>query len=554
MNIDERRELADILFPNITKTREEIEAMYPERDLKEGAMITRYGPSPTGNVHLGNLLSAFCDMVYARQSNGSFYLRIEDTDQKRMIDGGIENITGVLRDFDILPTEGYSFGGNYGPYRQSERTEIYQTYVKDLIIKGMAYPCFMTEEEIAAIREEQEVSKIKIGIYGMYAQDRDLSLEEIKEKLSNNEEYVIRLKSPGNAKVTIEVIDCIKGKLKFPEHDMDTIILKKDGTPTYHFAHAIDDHLMHTTHVIRGDEWVSSIPLHIQLFEVLGFKQVKYAHIAPITIKDKETGNIRKISKRKDPWFGVKYYDENGIPIEALHLYLATITNTNFEEWYLQNSDKSINDFTFSFDKQAIGGTSFDEDKLNNLCKTYFSRKSGEEVFNETLIWSKKHDTEYSKLLEDNKDIMIQFLSIEKDGPRPRKDISKYSEVKEEFSYAIDSLFEKENYSKYDGDKTYDTELVINYINNYLDLSVNNNEWFSKVKEFALENGYAGSPKDYKKDPESFKGHVGDICEAIRVMITGRTKSPDLFSIMKVLGKDKILNRIELYKKVVTNK
>lgn len=544
----ERKELADLLYPNLKHDREYYENKYPERGLPEGAMVTRYAPSPTGSVHLGNLLSAFADMVYARQSGGSFYLRIEDTDQKRMIEGGIENITGVLHDFDILPNEGYSFGGEYDPYIQSERTEIYQTYIKDLIIKGYAYPCFMTEEEIQNIREEQEINKTKIGIYGVYAVDRDLSLEEVKERLDEGQEFVIRLKSPGDPNKEVEVEDSIKGKMKFPEHNVDTVLLKKDGTPTYHFAHAIDDHLMHTTHVIRGDEWVSSLPLHLQLFEILGFEPVKYAHIAPITIKDQETGNIRKISKRKDPWFGVKYYDENGIPIEALHLYLATITNTNFEEWYLNNPDKTIFDFEFSFDKQAIGGTSFDEAKLVNLCKTYFSRKSAEDVYNETHAWALKHDTDYAKVLEDNKDDMVKFFNIEKDGDRPRKDISKYSDVKEEFSYAIDEYFKNEDYSKYDGDKTYDTDLVLDYVNNYLELDVTNEEWFNKVKEFASNNDYASSPKDYKKDPESYKGHVGDICEAIRVMITGRTKTPDLFSIMKILGKDKIVERINLYK------
>ena len=548
MTNEERIELANLLFPNLEHDRAYYEEKYPERDLAEGAMVTRYGPSPTGSVHLGNLLSAFADMVYARQTNGSFYLRIEDTDQKRMIEGGIENITGVLHDFDILPNEGYSFGGEYAPYRQSERTEIYQTYIKDLIIKGLAYPCFMKEEEIDAIREEQEINKTKIGIYGVYAVDRDLSLDEVKEKLNNGEEYVIRLKSPGNAKKEVEIVDCIKGKMKFPEHDVDTVLLKKDGTPTYHFAHAVDDHLMHTTHVIRGDEWVSSIPLHVQLFEILGFKPVKYAHIAPITIKDAETGNIRKISKRKDPFFGVKYYDENGIPIEALHLYLATITNTNFEEWYINNPDKTIYDFEFSFDKQAVGGTSFDEAKLVNLCKTYFSRKSGADVYEETLKWALKHDSEYAKNLMANKEDMIKFLSIEKDGPRPRKDIAKYSDVKEEFSYALDSMFESENFSKLDGDKTYDIDLVLDYVNNYLDLDVDNETWFNKVREFATTNGYAASPKDYKKDPDSYKGHVGDICEAVRVMVTGRRQSPDLFSIMKILGKDRILKRIDLYK------
>lgn len=548
MNEKERMELANLLFPNLKHDRDYYENLYPERNLAEGAMVTRYGPSPTGSVHLGNLFSAFCDMIYARQSKGVFFLRIEDTDQKRMIDGGIENITGVLHGFNILPNEGYSFGGEYGSYKQSERTEIYQTYVKDLIIKGLAYPCFMTEEEQNNIKEEQAINKVKIGIYGHYAVDRDLSLEEVKEKLNNNEEYVIRLKSPGNAKNTIEFVDCIKGKIKFPEHDVDTVLLKKDGTPTYHLAHAIDDHLMHTTHVIRGDEWVSSLPLHHQLFQILDFKPVKYAHIAPITIKDTETGTIRKISKRKDPWAGVKFYEEGGIPIDALHLYLATIANTNFEEWYLQNQDKNIEDFEFSFEKMAIGGTSFDEAKFNNICKTYFSRKSGEEVYKETLEFAKKYDTEYAKLLEENESDMIKFLSIEKDGPRPRKDISKYSDVKEEFSYAIDSQFESENYAKLDTDKEYDIDLVLNYVNNYLDLDVTNEEWFNKVKEFATINGYAASPKDYKKNPDDYKGHVGDICEAIRIMVTGRRQSPDLFSIMKILGKERILRRIDLYK------
>lgn len=400
------------------------------------------------------------------------------------------------------------------------------------------------------LREEQALIKTKIGIYGVYAVDRDLSLDEVKEKLANNEEYVIRLKSPGNSENQIEVIDCIKGKLKFPEHDMDTVLLKKDGTPTYHFAHAIDDHLMHTTHVIRGEEWVSSLPLHIQLFNILGFTPPKYAHHA--TVNKKDNGNVRKLSKRKDPESKVSYYDELGIPIEAVKLYLATIMNTNFEEWYNQNSEKSLYDFEFSFNKMPTSGTLFDLDKLNNISKTYFSRKSGEEVYNETLLWAKKHDNCYYALLNDNKSDMIKYLSIEKDGPRPRKDISKYSDVKEEFSYAIDSIFEQEAYSKYDGEKVYDTELISKYISECLNLDCTNEEWFNGVKEFAINNGYAASPKEYKKDPDSYKGHVGDVCEAIRVVLTGRTKSPDLFSIMKILGKDRIINRIELYKRMIS--
>ena len=551
MTEKDRIELADLLFPNISKTRDYYEKKYPARKLKDGAMVTRYGPSPTGSVHLGNLYSAFCDMIYARQSGGVFYLRIEDTDSKREVEGGVDNIVSVLKGFNIMPNEGYTFGGDYEPYKQSDRVEIYQTYVKDLIIKGYAYPCFMTEDELASIREEQEINKVRTGVYGIYAADRDLSLDEIKNKINNGEEYVVRLRSDGDPNKTVEFTDLIKGKIRFPENDEDFVLLKKDGVPTYHFAHAIDDHLMHTTHVIRGDEWVASIPKHVQLFKLLGFDRPEYAHIAPITIKDSETGVIRKISKRKDPWAGAIYYEEKGIPIDALHLYLATITNSNFEEWYLQNSDKDISDFTFDFSKHAVGGSSFDNDKLTNICKTYFSHKNGKEVYEETLDWASKHDVEYAELLKENKELMEEFLDIEKDGDRPRKDISMYSDVKEEFSYAIDSMFEKENYSKYDGDKTYDLDLINDYVSNVLDLNVDNNTWFSAIKEFSVNNGYAASPKEYKNNPDGFKGSVSDVCEALRVIITGRLKSPDLFSIMKILGKDKINNRIELYKKYI---
>ena len=549
MTKEERIELANLIFPNIEHNREYYEELYPERDLEENAMVTRFGPSPTGFVHMGSLFMAYICSIYAKQSNGKFFLRIEDTDQKRSVENGIEGIFNDLKAFDIVPDESSIVGGKYGPYIQSERTEIYQTYVKDLIIQGLAYPCFMTEEEIAQIREEQEINKTKLGIYGHYAVDRDLSLDEIKTKIATGESYVIRLKSPGDASKTIEIEDCIKGKMKFPEHDMDTVLLKTDGTPTYHFAHAIDDHLMHTTHVIRGDEWVSSIPLHIQLFEILGFKRPEYAHVAPVT--KKEDGIIRKLSKRKDPEAKVSYYEEVGLPIDAVKLYLATIFNSNFEEWYLNNQDKTIADFIFSFDKMAIGGTLFDLDKLNNISKTYFSRKSGEEVFEETLKYTEKFDKEYYDLLISNKDYMIKFLNIEKDGPRPRKDISKYSDVKEEFSYAIDSIFKKENYSKYDGDKEYDTNLISEYIQT-VNLECSNEEWFNDIKTFASNHGFASSPKEYKQNPENYKGHVGDLCEALRVIITGRTKSPDLFSIMKILGTDRIKERIELYKNYIS--
>ena len=546
MNESDRLDLANLLFPNIDKDRNYYEEKYPERKLKEGAMVTRFGPSPTGFVHMGSLFGSFCDSIFAKQSNGIFYLRIEDTDQKRSIENGIEGIINDLDAFDIEPDESPIKGGDYGPYIQSERTEIYQTYVKDLIIQGYAYPCFMSEEEISSIREEQEINKTKLGIYGIYAADRDLTLDEIKEHLNNKDEYVIRLKSPGDSNKEIEITDCIKGKIKFPENDMDIVLLKKDGTPTYQFAHIIDDHLMHTTHVIRGDEWVSSIPLHVQLFDIMGFKRPEYAHTAAITKKD--NGNIRKLSKRKDPEAKVSYYDELGIPIDAVKLYLATILNSNFEEWYLQNPDKKIEDFEFTFDKMAVGGTLFDLDKLNNISKTYFAHKSGKEVYEETLNWAKKHDKDYAKLLSDNKNDMIKFLSIEKDGPRPRKDIAAYSDVKEEFSYAIDELFERENYSKLESDKEYDIDLIEKYINNLV-IEDTNEEWFENIKKFSIDNGYASNTKEYKNDPDKYKGHIGDVCEILRVVVTGRTKSPDLYSIIKILGKDKLIKRIELYKK-----
>ena len=546
MNESERKDLANLLFPNIDKDRNYYEEKYPERKLKEGAMVTRFGPSPTGFVHMGSLFGSFCDSIFAKQSNGIFYLRIEDTDQKRSIENGIEGIINDLDAFDIEPDESPIKGGDYGPYIQSERTEIYQTYVKDLIIQGYAYPCFMSEEEISSIREEQEINKTKLGIYGIYAADRDLTLDEIKEHLNNKDEYVIRLKSPGDSNKEIEITDCIKGKIKFPENDMDIVLLKKDGTPTYHFAHIIDDHLMHTTHVIRGDEWVSSIPLHVQLFDIMGFKRPEYAHTAAITKKD--NGNIRKLSKRKDPEAKVSYYDELGIPIDAVKLYLATILNSNFEEWYLQNPDKKIEDFEFTFDKMAVGGTLFDLDKLNNISKTYFAHKSGKEVYEETLNWAKKHDKDYAKLLSDNKNDMIKFLSIEKDGPRPRKDIAAYSDVKEEFSYAIDELFERENYSKLESDKEYDIDLIEKYINNLV-IEDTNEEWFENIKKFSIENGYAPNTKEYKNNPDKYKGHIGDVCEILRVVVTGRTKSPDLYSIIKILGKDRIIDRLNLYKK-----
>ena len=545
MTENERIELANLLFPNLEHDRDYYEKKYPERNLPEGAMVTRYGPSPTGSVHLGNLLSAFADMVYARQTNGSFYLRIEDTDQKRMIDGGIENITGVLHDFDILPNEGYSFGGDYGSYRQSERTEIYQTYIKDLIVKGYAYPCFMTEEEQNNIKEEQAINKVKIGICGVYAVDRDLSLDEVKEKLANGEEYVIRLKSPGNAKNEVETIDCIKGKIKFPEHDVDTVLLKKDGTPTYHFAHAIDDHLMGTTHVIRGDEWLSSVPLHLQLFYELGFKAPKFAHIAPIMKND--NGNKRKLSKRKDPEAAVSYYEEEGIPEEAVKEYLLNIANSNFENWRRANKDRDISEFELKLNKMGVSGALFDMVKLLDVAKTVISKFSAEKVYEKSLKWANKYDKELEKMLE-NKEYSLKVFGIERGNKKPRKDISKWSEVKENIEYMYDEKFaEKDQEYPYQviNDKESIEKILSLYIEKYYEEKDDKQQWFDKIKELAGEMGYAKEVKEFKENPDKYKAHVGDVSTVLRIALTGRTNTPDMYEIMQVLGKESIIKRFE---------
>ena len=546
MTNEERIELADILFPNIKTTREEIEAKYPERDLAEGAKVTRFAPSPTGFMHVGGLESAFLDYVYAKQSGGVFYLRLEDTDQERLVEGASDLIKSSLETFGINPDEGAFVGGNYGPYIQSERKEIYQTYIKDLIIKGLAYPCFMSKEELDEIRQGQELRKEPIGVYGHYAVDRDLSLEEIKKHLDNNDGYVIRIKSPGEFDNQVVLHDLIKGDITLPENMIDEVIMKKDGLPTYHFAHIIDDHLMHTTVVIRGDEWVPSFPKHLQLAQILGFKTVKYAHYAPLTKKDEENGNVRKLSKRKDPEFSVGYYEEAGIPAEGVKLFLSTIVNTNFEEWYLQNSDKSYLDFPFSFKKMPVGGTLFDMEKLNNICRTYFSRLSAENIYEDSLTYYKKYDEDFYNIMTNNKDLLIKFLDIERNGKRPRKDIATYKDIKEESSYMFKELFYNDDVYKNIEKKN--TDILLKYIDMYNENDTQD-EWYERIKNLAVENNYAASTKEYKENPENYKGHIGDVCEEIRHAVTGRMQTPNLYNILQILGKDEIKNRIEFYLK-----
>ena len=540
------KELAELLFPNIKITVDEIEAKYPARDLKEGAYVTRFAPSPTGFLHVGGLYGSFLDSMLAKQTGGIFYIRVEDTDSKREKEGAFDAILDGLKAYDIIYDEGPDKGGNYGPYVQSERAEIYQAYAKKLVSEGKAYPCFMSEEEISEIREGQELRKEMIGIYGHYAVDRNLSLEEVKEHLKNHDPYVIRMKSPGDMHKEIVLHDLIKGDITLPENVIDEVLLKKDGIPTYHFAHVVDDHLMRTTHVIRGDEWIPSFPKHLQLNQLLGFKPCKYAHIAPLT--KKEDGKIRKLSKRKDPEFSVGYYQEAWIPVEGVRLYLATLANTNFEEWYLQNKDKTISDFTFSFKKMPTGGTLFDMEKLNNICRTYFSRLSAVDLYQESLGYYEKYGPSFAAIMKKEKDRLIAFLDIERNGKRPRKDIATYQDVKKESFYMFDELFYKEEnpYQKINMAEV-DLPLLEEYMKSF-SVEDTQEEWYEKIKRLAEEKGYAPTVKMYKESPEQYKGHVGDICEMLRHAVTGKMQTPNLYNILNILGVSGIEKRIEFFK------
>ena len=547
----DRKEFANLLLPGVTKTIEDYEKMYPERNLSDGAIVTRYAPSPTGFVHMGALYASFIASKMASQTNGVFYLRIEDTDQKRSIDNGVNLIIKDLKDFNIKFDEGMisetEWNGEYGPYIQSERKEIYWAFAKYLIENDMAYPCFCTEDDLNEIRQKQEKYKSRIGYYGRYTRCRNLSIEEALEKIKNGEKYVIRLKSPGHFDNKFKFTDCIKGSMELPENDLDIVIIKGDGLPTYHFAHLVDDHLMRTTHVIRGDEWLSSIPIHTQLFRMFNFKVPKYAHLAPLT--KEENGNKRKLSKRKDPEAAVSYYHERGIPKEAVILYLATIANSNFEEWMEHNKDKDLSEFKMEFKKMSSSsGALFDLEKLLNISKNYLSKLSAKEIYDRVYNWSCEFDLEFKELLEKYKEKSISIFNIEREQAKPRKDYSCYSDIKNQIWYMYDELFDK-NEKNYEFQKITDKEeikkILITYINEYY-VDSDSDAWFNKMKEMAEKLGYASNMKEYKQNPDNYKGNIADISNVLRVALTTKSMTPDLYQIMKILGSDTIKKRFEL--------
>lgn len=546
------KELADLMFPDVKYDINYYENLYPERKLPEGAVVSRFAPSPTGFVHMGSLLSAFIESKVPKDTNGVFYLRIEDTDGKRSIENGVQGIINDLNNFDIKIDEGVvsetEEKGLYGPYIQSQRKEIYHTYAKYLVEQGLAYPCFCSQEEIDETRKMQELNKERIGIYGSYAKCRFLTNEERIEKIKNGDSYILRLKSPGDFNKKIVLNDLVRGRIEFPENDMDVVLIKSDGLPLYHFAHVIDDHLMRTTHILRGEEWISSTPIHLQLFEVLGFKIPKYAHLGVLMKIDKD-GTRRKLSKRKDPEAAVNFYHEQGIPVEAVKLYLMTIANSNFESWWDQNPTLGIDDFKFDFKKISVSGSLFDLEKLINISKTYISKLSASEIYNKSLAWAKEFDLEFANILEKNKTYSIAILNIEREQKKPRKDFESFSSIKKNIWYMYDEYFIGNlsyNFGKIN-DKEEIKSILNTYITKYFDENDEKEVWFNKVKDLSNELGYCSDMKEYKVNPDNYKGSVADVSTVIRVAVTTSSMTPDLYEILKLLGREKIQKRFNKF-------
>ena len=545
--MDNRELLAELLLPNIDKTPEYYENLYPERNLPEGARVTRVAPSPTGYLHLGVLFTSLVNRITATSSGGLFYTRIEDTDKKREVAGGIEDIISGLWRFGITIDEGFISGseqkGIYGPYQQSHRAEIYQTYVKDLIKKGLAYPCFCTAEDLEAVRKVQEENKIRTGYHGEYARHRDITYQEAKALIEEGKPFVVRLRSPGSEENRITFEDTIKGKIEMPENDEDFVLLKSDGIPTYHFAHAIDDHLMHTTHVLRGDEWISSVPKHIQLFKLLGFKVPKYGHVSPIMKLD--NGAKRKISKRKDPEAAVHFFAEQGYESICVIEYLMTIAASDFEDWRRANPDADYRTFKFNLKKMSVSGALFDENKLNDVSKTKIAAMKSGEVYERLTAWAKEFDGEFYDMLVRDPDFTKAMLAIDRDdAKKPRKDLAKWSEAKEYFAFFFNEIYAP-NHTLPENIKAEDAKAFFTEYKKVYDSADDRQGWFDKIKLVAPKLGFAAETKEYKANPDAFKGSAGDLSTILRIAVTGRTNTPDLCSIMQVLGRDECFKRID---------
>ena len=546
----DNQKLADLLFPEVVNTPEYYEEKFPYRKLPNKAEVTRMAPSPTGFIHLGNLYSALADERIAHRNGGVFYLRIEDTDEKRKVDGAVETIINVLRYFDIEFDEGAGFDDTdprnaYGPYFQRQRVQIYHTYAKSLVERGLAYPCFCTEEELDKVRAKQEEDKVLTGYYGEYATCRNLSYEEIEANIKAGKPYVLRLRSQGSPDKEITFVDAIKGEIKLPENIHDIVLLKKDGIPTYHFAHAIDDHLMRTTTVVRGGEWLASAPIHYELFHLLGFKMPAYAHTAHLMKFDEETGGKRKLSKRKDPELSLDYYRKDGYHPYTMKVYLLTLLNSNFEEWHEKFPDKDINEFPFSVEKMNQSGALFDKDKLHNICKNELSKLSEEELYDFLYDWAKENEPENVEKWFGDREKMLQILRLYMGvgAKRRRKDLMYAKQIFELISY----FFDGESAEEMDEFKL-DEDMVSKILKSYLakyDHNDDNSVWFNKLKEIADEHGFASDMKAYKANPENFKGNVSDIAEAVRIAVTGRANTPDLWTIVHIMGEEQMTERIK---------
>lgn len=536
--------LAKLLFPDVTETPEELEARFPQRNLPEGAVVTRMAPSPTGFVHLGNLVQGLTSERMAHQSGGVLFLRVEDTDAKREVPGAVEVLINTLKHYGIQFDEGATMEGDngiYGPYRQRQRASIYHVYAKKLVSEGKAYPCFCTEEELAAMREQQEANKENTGYYGKYAMWRDRSMEDIQAQLAAGSPWVLRFRSTGSIENQFKFDDLVKGKLTITENDIDHVLLKSDGIPTYHFAHAVDDHLMRTTHVVRGDEWLPTLPFHIQLFQALGFKLPKYVHIGPLMKMD---GNSkRKLSKRKDPELALTYYKAEGFPISAVYEYIMTLLNSNYEDWRRANPDTPAVDFKFSPKKLNPAGSLFDYAKLVDVSKNVISRMSAEDVYAQLAQWAREFDPDFGDKLTSDPEYAKKILAIGRGGKKPRKDLAVWKDAKPYMGFFYDDYLGKPQF-----DEKFDKALVIDVLNRFLgvfDIADDANTWFDKVKAITNDIGFTTDMKAYKADPAAFPGTVADVSTMIRLAVTGQHNSPDLYTVMQILGKERTVARIQ---------